>query len=178
MAAQFLQDLWESIFTPGPTASILKATNVSFASLQLVLFVLLIATYSIHFLMLSLISAGLWWAINWFAAELKASQEREEREKAKQSRDTVVPATSDSETEVEQPTPIVERPRNIIAQPGPSREVEPLETKGQLKHRAAAPSQDSLTVPAAAEAYSGTQSSVSTEDEWEKVSESENDKDK
>ncbi len=67
--AGFVEQLWESIFTPGPTPSLLLATNVTFASLQLVLLALLIATYSVHFVVLSLISGGLWWAINWFATD-------------------------------------------------------------------------------------------------------------
>lgn len=41
--------------------------------------------------------------------------------------------------------------------------LEPVEAKGEVKQRAGA---------------TGTQSSVSTEDEWEKVSEAENEKDK
>lgn len=69
--ASFMVDLWSSIFTPGATPTLLIATNTTFAALQLVLFALLFATYSIHFLILSIISAALWWSINWFAAELQ-----------------------------------------------------------------------------------------------------------
>lgn len=57
------------------------ATNASFAALQLLFFALLIATYSIHFIILSVLTAGLWWAINWFAAELRAAQAKEEEAK-------------------------------------------------------------------------------------------------
>jgi hypothetical protein len=79
--ASFFENLWESIFTPGPTPTLLVATNASFAALQLLFFALLIATYSIHFIILSALTAGLWWAINWFAAELRAAQAKEEEAK-------------------------------------------------------------------------------------------------
>jgi len=77
----FIEDLWTSIFTPGPTSTLLLATNVSFGALQTVLLALLIATYSIHFLVLSVLSAGLWWSINWFAVEVAAVRAAEEEEK-------------------------------------------------------------------------------------------------
>lgn len=77
----FFESLWESIFTPGPTPTLLVATNASFAALQLLLFVLLLATHSIHFVILSGLTAGLWWAINWFAGEIRAAQAKEEEAK-------------------------------------------------------------------------------------------------
>ncbi|KAI9376611.1 putative ER membrane protein [Aspergillus egyptiacus] len=70
----FVEDLWSSIFVAGPTPTLLLATNVTFAALQALLFVLLVATYSIHFVVLSILSGSLWYAINWFARELKAAQ--------------------------------------------------------------------------------------------------------
>ncbi|KAI1407821.1 Pkr1-domain-containing protein [Hypoxylon sp. FL1857] len=159
--AGFVQELWESIFTPGTTPTLLVATNVSFASLQLVLFLLLIATYSVHFVVLSFLCGGLWWAINWFAAELKIAQAKEAREKARSER-AAVQSSDDSETEVEgTPAPIT-RGRST---PG-SKEVEITEQTGELKLR---------TEPTFS---SGPKSTVSTEDEWEKVSENENEKDK
>jgi hypothetical protein len=79
--ASFFEQLWESIFTPGPTPTLLVATNASFAALQLLLFVMLLATYSIHFVILSLLCGGLWWSINWFAAEIRAAQAKEEEAK-------------------------------------------------------------------------------------------------
>lgn len=79
--SQFFDSLWNSIFTPGPTPTLLVATNASFAALQLVLFALLLATYSIHFVVLSILCGGLWWAINWFAKELRQAQEKEEAAK-------------------------------------------------------------------------------------------------
>ncbi|KAJ5521592.1 hypothetical protein N7527_005707 [Penicillium freii] len=82
--ASFMEDLWSSIFTPGPTPTLLIATNVTFAALQLIFFALLLATYSLHFVALSIISAGLWWSINWFAAEVRLAQQAQEAEKEKQ----------------------------------------------------------------------------------------------
>lgn len=75
--ATFLTSLFSSIFTPGPTPALIVATNVSFAALQLCLLALLLLTYSVHFLVLSFLTAGLWWAINWFVTELEAANEKE-----------------------------------------------------------------------------------------------------
>ncbi|KAI5304372.1 hypothetical protein KEM56_006565 [Ascosphaera pollenicola] len=74
--ATFMEDLWNSIFTPGPTPTLLLATNASFAALQVVL---------IHFVILSFICGGLWCAINWFAAEVAASRKEEEKEEKQQA---------------------------------------------------------------------------------------------
>jgi hypothetical protein len=90
--ADFLPNLWESVFVSGATPTLLLATNVTFALLQVVLVLLLAATYSIHFAVLSVICGGLWWSINWFAAEVaavraeeeaKAKREEKEKEDAK-----------------------------------------------------------------------------------------------
>lgn len=82
-----MEDLWSSIFTPGPTPTLLIATNVTFAALQLIFLALLLATYSLHFVALSIISAGLWWSINWFAAEVQLAQQAQEAEKEKQKQE-------------------------------------------------------------------------------------------
>lgn len=76
--ADFVANLWGSVFTPGTTPTLLIATNATFAALQLVLAALLLATYSIHFVILSLLCGGLWYSINWFASELAAAQAKEE----------------------------------------------------------------------------------------------------
>jgi len=76
--ASFFESLWNSIFTPGPTPTLLLATNVTFFSLQILFFALLLATHSMHFVALSILSAGLWWGINWFAAELQRAKEIEQ----------------------------------------------------------------------------------------------------
>lgn len=155
--ASFVENLWQSIFTPGPTPTLLVATNVTFACLQLVLLLLLLATYSVHFVILSFISAGLWWSINWFAAELKVAQEKEDKDKARSQQRASQHVTEDSDTEVES---VVSKGRPKLG----SKEVEAIEPVEGLKPRGT----PSL----------GTKSSVSTEDEWEKVSENENEKDK
>ncbi|OTB08776.1 hypothetical protein M426DRAFT_7497 [Hypoxylon sp. CI-4A] len=156
--ASFVQDLWESVFTPGTTPTLLVATNATFACLQLVLLLLLVATYSIHFFILSFLCGGLWGAINWFAAELKVAQDKEAREKTRSEQRAAVKSSEDSETEVE--TSFVAKGKSTSG----SKEVETTEQGGDLKLRA---------VPSSS---SGTKSSVSTEDEWEKVSENEKDK--
>jgi len=84
--ADFLPNLWESVFTSGPTPTLLLATNVTFAALQLVLALLLFATYSIHFVILSTICGGLWYSINWFASEVAAVRAEEEAKAAEEKR--------------------------------------------------------------------------------------------
>ena len=79
--ATFLEELWNSIFTPGPTPPLLLATNATFAALQLILLILFIATYSLHFVVLSFLCGGLWYAINWFAKEVQVAQRAEAEEK-------------------------------------------------------------------------------------------------
>ncbi|KAF1365092.1 Pkr1-domain-containing protein [Lizonia empirigonia] len=81
MAGKFFEDLWESIFTPGPTPTLLIATNASFAALQLLFFALFIGTYSVHFVILSFLTGGLWYGINWFAKEIRIAQKAEEEAK-------------------------------------------------------------------------------------------------
>ncbi|KAE8447574.1 hypothetical protein EG329_010545 [Mollisiaceae sp. DMI_Dod_QoI] len=150
MSAFFTQ-LFESIFTPGPTPTLLVATNVSFACLQVVLLALLIATYSVHFVILSFLSAGLWWSINWFVAELKTAQALED-DKKRRMEET---ATGD-DTETEAETVIDTGDTRVY-----SKEVQSLERRGELKDRGHP---------------GGSKSEISTEDEWERVSENEKDK--
>jgi hypothetical protein len=149
--SQFFTDLFTSIFTPGPTPSLIVATNASFACLQVVLLILLITTYNIHFLVLSFLSAGLWWAINWFVAELTAAQAAEEAKKSAGIGDLRPGDDSDTEAETVIETTGVSR----------SKEIEVLDNPGELKPRGSP--------------Y-GSKSEISTEDEWEKLSENEKDK--
>lgn len=197
-------ELWESIFVPGPTPVILRATNATFAALQVTLFALLVGTYSIHFVILSVLSAGLWWSINWFAAELAAAKARGDipagdddddddaagdpavADDKKVTGQTATAAAagaapagpkedSDEDTEVESQAKQRSKKSkkkskgNLASVAKSSADVEAIDAKGELKHRVASLS-DSTGFT--------SQSSVSTEDEWEKVSESENDKTK
>ncbi len=151
--SKFFTDLINSIFTPGPTPSLIVATNASFACLQVVLLILLIATYSLHFLVLSLLSAGLWYAINWFVAELKVAQAAEDAKKGAMS--DLRPG-DESDTEAETIVELVPQTKSLG-----SKEVEILDNPGELKPRGSP---------------FGSKSELSTEDEWEKVSENEKDK--
>ena len=82
----FLTNLWTSIFTPGPTPTLVHATNISFLALQVILLSLLLATWSIHFIILSFLCAGLWGGVNWFVRELEEANKREKDKKAEWDR--------------------------------------------------------------------------------------------
>lgn len=153
-------DLMNSIFTPGPTSSLVLATNVSFACLQVTLFALLVATYSIHFFILSIICGGLWAAINWFVKEL-AIHEAQQKEKGEAEATKEGGAGSSSESDTDAQT-IVDEVKG-----SGSKEVEVLPPAPGLVDRALKDKPESHEVKG---------SEVSTEDEWEKVSETEKDK--
>ncbi|GAB0132231.1 hypothetical protein EsDP_00000672 [Epichloe bromicola] len=152
--SSFMIDLWESIFTPGPTPTILIATNVSFGALQIVLFSLLLATSSIHFAVLSVLCAGLWWAINWFARELAIAQaaaaEQDLRNRPLEGEARGAASADDGSDDTEVETTGREEARNVRHRPVRRHDDGTAALKGSL-----------------------SQSSVSTEDEWEKVSGSE-----
>jgi hypothetical protein len=163
--AAFLTDLFNSIFTPGPTPSLLLATNASFACLQLLLAILLIATYSIHFLILSCLSGGLWWAINWFANELQAAKAKEEKSeqiraynrKRQLSPGIPVVAGDDTETETDTAPSFSSSPP---LPPPPSSSQSRATASGRLQV-------DDLKKRSS----TGGGTEASTEDEWEKVEE-------
>ncbi|KAG6018306.1 hypothetical protein E4U41_003985 [Claviceps citrina] len=168
--SSFLIDLWESIFTPGPTPTILRATNLSFGALQLVLLALLFATGSIHFVVLSVLCAGLWWAINWFARELAAAAQLQGQEEQVQVRERKpnqggagegaaaaaggAGGEDSSETEVETTT-------TTTSTTGPNTDV---------RYRGLSRGVRVGDEPEEGKDASVSQSSASTEDEWEKVS--------
>lgn len=64
--AGFVTDLWESIFTPGVTPSLLKATYGAFIMLFAVLSILLFFTRNIHVLALLVISFCLLASLLWY----------------------------------------------------------------------------------------------------------------
>jgi len=151
--ANFMEELWSSIFTPGPTPTLLVATNVTFAALQLLLLVLLIATYSIHFIVLSFLCAGLWYSINWFATELQIAQAKEEAENRGRKEKSPDPG---SDTETEGSPPVRKQP------PAPSRD------PSTMLEPKASDMAESLRRRRSLGDSSGY---VSTDSDWEKVSE-------
>lgn len=157
--ANFFEELWNSVFTPGTTPTLLVATNASFGALQFLLLILLIATYSIHFFILSLLCAGLWYAINWFARELQIEHAKAAKEQPS-SRERSVEPGSDTETEMPPHEPSAK-------------------ATSATKHEAYQSSQElpSLGDNLRRRRSLGDHSSsgyVSTDSEWEKVSEGEN----
>lgn len=152
--ANFLANLFNSIFTPGPTPTLLVATNASFAALQLVLLALLILTYSIHFLVLSCLSAGLWWAINWFVTELQAANKKEKEAKQLRDlrRDRNEQTVEDSGTETE--------PAEILN--------EKVEEEEREKYLQPKPVESALRKRRSLGEASGD---ISTDSEWDKVEE-------
>ena len=151
----FFEELWQSIFVPEPTPVLMMAANATFGLTLSFLVYMTISTSNIHYGFLSVICASLWACINWFVRELRATQAQEEREKATKAEKT----SDDSDTEVEPVAKVPERAFRHEAAPAPvtsSSLMEPVKDEGEVKARLAP--------------YSA-RSAVSTEDEWEKVSE-------
>jgi ER protein Pkr1 len=155
--ASFFEELWESIFTPGPTSTLLVATNASFACLQLLLLCLLLATYSIHFIVLSFLCGGLWWSINWFVAELgsaKAAESSDEQKQKEGRSEQERTPLGDSDTETE--------PSAGLMKPPP-----PREPPAPLKPKPS-DAEEALRKRRSMGESSGY---ISTDSEWEKISE-------
>ena len=155
--AAFLEDLWNSVFTPGPTPTLLVATNATFGALQFLLLALLAATRSVHFIVLSFLCAGLWYSINWFARELQAEQKTSTTEPdGKRRKERSPEPGSDTETEAapepakmsssalesQEESSVHLRPRPVVADDGKRRR-----------------------------SLGDSSGYVSTDSEWEKVSE-------
>lgn len=152
--ASFIEELWNSIFTPGPTPTLLVATNATFAALQFLLLILLIATYSLHFVALSVLSGGLWYAINWFARELQAEKSKhsvsEERTREKSP-------DLGSETETEDAPPTTRSAPEPLQEAVQSLRPPPTQSGDTLRKR---------------KSLGDSSGYVSTDSEWEKVSDS------
>lgn len=155
--ATFFEELWNSVFTPGPSPTLLVATNASFACLQFLLLCLLLATYSAHFFVLSLLCGGLWWSINWFVAELRAAKAPDETDDQRQTEkppelEKMPLGDSDTETEpstgLEKPPPPREPP--TLLKPKPTGAGEALRKRRSMGESSGC---------------------VSTDSEWEKISE-------
>jgi len=173
--ASFLEELWGSIFTPGPTPTLLVATNAAFAALQLLLLILLIATYSIHFVVLSLLCGGLWYSINWFATELAKAQQGITAEEKKERKEKSPEPENASDTETEGPPP-TEPDEASTAQTTSSA---PLQSQ---KHERSKQTTSNLLPPGMTDSTEAlrrrrslgeSSGYVSTDSEWEKVSEEE-----
>lgn len=76
----FLVELWESIFTPGTSPALIKATHGSFILLLLSLLFLIYYTKSIHFINLFFIALFLYAAVIWFVNELKSVKLKENQD--------------------------------------------------------------------------------------------------
>lgn len=195
--ADFLTNLWESVFTPGTTPTLLIATNVTFASLQALLLGLLIATSSIHFAILSVLCGGLWYSINWFAKELQAAQRAEDEAERLRKRKTAAAGQEKADvgdaddegedTEVEITKGMADSMASLTGAGGLDEGVGGLEKEKREKIARLA-EQDPSVGSAASGAQAGSASTetrqrqsrradmssseFSTDSEWEKVSES------
>ncbi|EGW34316.1 uncharacterized protein SPAPADRAFT_59733 [Spathaspora passalidarum NRRL Y-27907] len=70
----FFSELWESVFTPGTSPALIKATHASFILLLMSLGWLIFLTKSIHFINLFVIAVLLYATVIWFIKELQASK--------------------------------------------------------------------------------------------------------
>jgi hypothetical protein len=62
----FVTSLWESVFTPGPTPVLVRAMNISFFALFPLLIPMTYFTQNIHVFFLTILSVGLWVAMQWY----------------------------------------------------------------------------------------------------------------
>jgi hypothetical protein len=67
----FVTSLWESVFTPGPTPVLVKAMNLSFFALFALLIPMTYFTQNIHVFLLTILSVGLWVAMQWYSPASK-----------------------------------------------------------------------------------------------------------
>lgn len=80
MVVGFLGDLWRSIFEPGSSPAVVKATHVSFFFLVSILLVMLFLTRSIHFVFLLILSVALWITTAWFIDEYNRYLREQEKD--------------------------------------------------------------------------------------------------
>ncbi|KAK4945395.1 SMK killer toxin resistance protein [Elasticomyces elasticus] len=170
--SSFLEELWNSIFTPGPTPTLLIATNAAFAALQFLLLILLVATYSIHFVVLSVLCGGLWYSINWFAAEIAQAQQVD-KAKEKRSKSPETENASDTETESTPPS----APDESVTAKTTSATLGQTQTHERPKQSSEThlePSSAGSTEALRRRRSLGESSGyISTDSEWEKISEGE-----
>lgn len=70
----FIEELWQSVFTPGTTPALIKATHGSFALLIASLIWLIYLSRSIHFVNLLVIALLLYGTVVWFISELQRTK--------------------------------------------------------------------------------------------------------
>lgn len=68
--ANFFVELWDSVFTPGTSPALIRATHGSFVLLVVSLVWMVFTSRSIHFFNLLIIALCLWASVTWFVAEL------------------------------------------------------------------------------------------------------------
>ena len=94
MVVAFFQDLWNSIFEPGATPVLIKATHLSFTGLVITLLVLLYVTGSFYFIAMLALSIGLWLSVAWFISEYTKIMENEKIQKDSKASDPITSSTS------------------------------------------------------------------------------------
>lgn len=70
----FIEELWQSVFTPGTTPALIKAVHVSFILLFASLAWVIYLSRSIHFVNLFVIALLLYGTVCWFIGELQKSK--------------------------------------------------------------------------------------------------------
>lgn len=120
-------------------------------------------------MILSGLSAGLWWSINWFVAELRVEAEKERARKEQEGTGGAgdVKASEGSDTEGETASKVIEVGDSKGRTSG-SHAVEVVDAQGEVKDRRG--------LDASSRSRDASRSEASTEDEWERVEESEKDK--
>lgn len=109
----FGTELWESVFTPGTTPALIKATHASFILLILSLLSLIYLSRSIHFINLLVIALLLYGSVIWFINEVKEmklknntelEKEEDEKEKDQQEKDQQQKDSEEKDTDKSEST--------------------------------------------------------------------------
>lgn len=110
----FITELWESVFTPGTTPALIKATHASFILLIISLVTLIFLSKSIHFFNLLVIACLLYASVIWFILELNAAKLKSNEELEKEAEEESQEEKSETQetaqtTSVKTPTPLKSR---------------------------------------------------------------------
>ncbi|CUM53757.1 uncharacterized protein AC631_00271 [Debaryomyces fabryi] len=102
----FFVELWESVFTPGTTPALIKATHASFIMLIISLLFLIYLSGSIHFINLLVIALMLYGSVIWFINELNKAKLKDNAalEKEDESAEKEVKLSSDKDVANEKST--------------------------------------------------------------------------